>query len=92
MLDNAVEASEKETSPEIIVKIARKRNYETVLVKNRIGSSVLKDNPGLASSKADSSAHGMGVPQIKSVCEKYGGMCDFYEEEGFFCASSFIPV
>jgi sensor histidine kinase regulating citrate/malate metabolism len=92
MLDNAVEASEKEPSPEIIVKITRKRNYETVLVKNRIGNSILKDNPDLSSSKADSSAHGMGVPQIKSVCEKYGGMCDFYEEDGFFCATSFIPV
>ncbi len=92
MLDNAVEASEKETSPEIVVQIARRRDYETILVKNKIGRSVLTDNPELASSKSDKATHGMGVPQIRSICGKYGGMCDFYEEDGFFCASSFIPV
>lgn len=92
MLDNAVEASEKETSPEIVVQIARRRDYETILVKNRIAQSVLADDPGLESTKSDKAAHGMGVPQIRSICGKYGGMCDFYEEDGYFCVSSFIPV
>ncbi len=92
MLDNAIEASEKETSPEIVVRIARRREYETILIKNRIEGSVLSDNPRLESSKPEKTAHGMGVPQIRSICEKHGGMCDFYEEDGFFCVSSFIPV
>lgn len=92
MLDNAIEASEKETSPEIDIQIARRRDYETILIKNRIAGSVLSDNPGLESSKPERSSHGMGVKQIRSICEKYGGMFDFYEEDGFFCVSSFIPV
>ncbi|MBQ9382767.1 MAG: GHKL domain-containing protein [Ruminiclostridium sp.] len=92
ILDNAVDASEKETSPELTVQIARRRDYETILVKNKIARSVLSENPGLASSKPEKASHGMGVPQIRSICEKYGGMCDFYEEDGYFCVSSFIPV
>ena len=74
------------------MQIARRRDYETILVKNKIARSVLSENPGLASSKPEKASHGMGVPQIRSICEKYGGMCDFYEEDGYFCVSSFIPV
>ena len=92
MLDNAVEASEKEPSPEIIIQIARRRGYETILVKNRTEHSVLSEDPELHSTKADKAAHGMGVPQIRAICGKYGGMCDLYEEDGYFCAASFIPV
>ncbi len=92
LLDNAIEASEKETAPEIIIQIAHRRGYDTILVKNKIGQSVLTEDPELKSTKSDSSAHGMGVPQIRSICGKYGGMCDFYEEDGYFCASSFIPA
>lgn len=91
MLDNAAEASEKEPSPEISVVISRRRGYETILVKNRISRSVLEANPTLSSTKPDGAAHGLGVQQIRSICEKYGGMSDLYEEDGYFCAASFIP-
>lgn len=92
MLDNAVEASENEISPEISVVISRRRSYETILVKNRISRPILASNPSLTSTKSDSTSHGLGVSQIRSICEKYGGMSDFYEEDGYFCAVSFIPV
>ena len=92
MLDNAIEASEKEASPEMIISVSRRRGYETILVKNRISRPVLADNPDLATAKTDSSAHGLGVKQIRSICEKYGGLSDFCEEDGYFCAVSFIPV
>ncbi len=92
MLDNAIEACEGENSPEIDVTISQRRDYETILVKNKIGTSVLDVNPKLLTTKADGSAHGMGIPQIRSITAKYGGMCDFYEEDGYFFACAFIPV
>lgn len=92
ILDNAIEACENENSPEISVVITQRRGYETILATNKISASVLGVNPHLSTTKADSANHGMGIPQIKAITEKYGGMCDFYEEDGCFCACAFIPV
>ena len=92
LLDNAIEACGSEDAPEITVTVARRRDYETILVKNKISRSVLESNPELVSSKSEQGSHGMGVPQIKSITEKYAGMCNFYEEDGYFCACAFIPI
>lgn len=92
LLDNAIEACEKEASPEIFVRISRKRSYDTILVTNKISASVLAENPDLNSAKPNSESHGMGVKQIRSIAEKYDGLCGFNEENGWFCASVFIPV
>jgi len=93
MLDNALEASlkEPEKQREIQVAVTAQRGYETIVVKNRISRSVLVRNPTLASDKAEPQNHGMGIPQIKEIVEKYNGMYDFYEEDGWFCAGAFIP-
>ena len=92
ILDNAIEACHNENSPEFEVMISQRRGYETILVKNKISSSVLTENPELSTTKADGTSHGMGIPQIRAITAKYSGMCDFYEEDGFFCACAFIPV
>lgn len=93
LLDNAVEASlrEKDVVPELDLHICKRRGYETISVKNRISASVLEGNPQLSSTKEDAKRHGIGLSQVKSITEAYGGMYDFYEEEGYFCASVFIP-
>ena len=44
---------------------------------------VLDMNPELKTIKNEKEEHGRGIPKIKSIVEKYGGMCDFYEEDGF---------
>lgn len=91
LLDNAIEASVKEESPEIQILIGQSRGYETICVKNRITESVLTKNPDLVSTKEDPAGHGIGVSKIKTIVEDCGGMYDFYEEEGFFCVKVFIP-
>ena len=90
MLDNAIEACVEES--EIRVAISRRREYETIVVKNRIKSSVLETNPNLETTKEDKAEHGKGVAQIRQITEKYDGMYDFYEEDGFFVACAFIPL
>ncbi len=91
LLDNAIEACAREAVKELWVIIAPRRGYEAIIVKNRVGSSVLEDNPGLCSGKPEKEQHGLGVGQIRALVDKYGGVCDFYEEDGFFCACAFIP-
>lgn len=92
LLDNAIEACAKEQEPMLSVNISRRRGYETILVKNRISRSVLGDNPALSTTKPEQDSHGMGIPRVREITEKYKGMCDFYEEEGFFCSCVFIPA
>ncbi len=93
LLDNAMEASlkERENQREIQVAVTARRGYETIVVKNKIAHSVLGGNPKLASDKAEQENHGIGVSQIKEIVEKYDGMYDFYEEDGWFCVGVFIP-
>jgi len=105
MLDNAIEALRRETEQKktleasegkkeklkLEVIISAQRGYETVCVKNQIFTSVMEQNPGLATSKTDKEQHGFGVGKIKSLAEEYGGMADFYEEDGYFCVKVFIP-
>ena len=93
LLDNALEASlkEPEKQQEIQVAVRAQRGYESIVVKNKISCSVLEKNPDLISDKAEPESHGLGIPQIKEIVEKYNGMCDFYEENGWFCAGVFIP-
>ena len=91
LLDNAIEACEQENTPELCVNIVRRRGYHAIIVKNKISDSVLNHNPDLRTSKKEKEEHGIGISQIKAISEKYGGISDFYEEEGYFCACSFIP-
>lgn len=93
MLDNALEASQKEPENrrEMQVIVSAKRGYEAIVVKNKITGSVLSSNPGLTSDKEETDSHGIGISQIKEIAEKYDGMFDFYEEDGYFCVGVFIP-
>lgn len=94
LLDNAIENVECgvcEKRPEIHIQIEKKRGYETIVVKNTIASSVLESNPELKSAKPDAGAHGCGIPQIKQIVEKYGGLHRFYEESGMFVAAVMVP-
>ena len=93
LLDNAIEgavAREGEEEPEIVVKIALRRGYETIQVKNSIARSVLEKNPQLKSEKAGEE-HGYGVGQIRQIIGKYGGECQFFEKDEMFCAVALIP-
>jgi sensor histidine kinase regulating citrate/malate metabolism len=96
LLDNAIEASALEIAsgfnPELRVSISKRREYETIVVKNKVSASVLENNPELETSKEDKEDHGKGVAQIRQITERYNGMCDFYEEDGFFVACAFIPI
>lgn len=91
LLDNAIEASRDEPDRELLLHIFEERGYDGISVKNKIGKSVLTENPGLHSTKTDRELHGMGIAQIREIVAAYDGICDFYEKDGFFCSRVFIP-
>lgn len=89
-LDNAIEAEMNIDKGFINVAILKKRNYDTILIKNKIEKSVLNTNPQLKSSK-NSDVHGYGIKQIKEITAKYDGITDIYEENDMFCINIMIP-
>lgn len=91
ILDNAVEASVNSKDKFIYIAILKKRGYDTILVKNKIDSSVLEVNPELNSQKNDKEQHGYGIKQIKLIAQKYDGIADIYEEDDMFCVNVMIP-
>lgn len=82
MLDNAITAAEKceLDSRSIEAGISSSGSRLTVLIKNSVKSSVLKDNPQLKSTKNNFDEHGFGIKTIKYIAEKYNGRADFYED------------
>ncbi|MFG6355359.1 MAG: GHKL domain-containing protein [Acetatifactor sp.] len=91
LLDNSIEASKDEPDGELLLHIFQERGYDAISIKNRIGKSVLAENPTLQSTKEDREQHGIGIGQIREIVAAYDGICDFYEKEGFFCSRVFIP-
>ncbi len=91
LLDNAIEASKREPSGELLLHIFQERGYDAISIKNKITKSVLTENPKLHSTKEDREQHGIGITRIKEITASYGGICDFYEKDGYFCSRVFIP-
>lgn len=83
-LDNAIEGSQDVENPEVDLKIREQDSYLSILVKNKIAKSVLKENPKLLTSKKEKREHGLGIRSMKTITEKYQGILDFYEKEEFF--------
>ena len=86
MLDNAINGALDSNGKKLEVDIVSEKGFDIITVKNSIDGSVLKDNPGLLSSKEEP-GHGYGMKQIKAVAEKYDGNIDIYEKSGMFIVS-----
>lgn len=84
LLDNAIEASEKEVEKKIDLYIKQDEEYLHFIVKNRIQCSVLENNPELKSSKEEK-GHGLGLEHVKNILEENRGLWEVYEEKGWFC-------
>lgn len=91
LLDNAIEGTINSKEKKLVIKLGKKRGFDTILIKNSINESVLKNNPNLNTTKDNSEEHGNGLRQIKAVVEKYEGMLDIYEEDNFFCIYVIYP-
>lgn len=90
LLDNAIDGAEKSGIKQLEIVISNQKGFDSILVKNSIDKSVLKNNPHLKSSKEEE-GHGFGIRQIKGITDKYNGMMDIYEKDGFFIINVVYP-
>lgn len=88
LLSNAIEACEKiKGEKEISLFIDKKREYIYIEVNNTIESSVLRDNPGLKTTKTDKNHHGLGIKSIKNIVKKYDGIINYRENGNLFTSN-----
>ena len=94
LLDNAIEASGnlKNAKPEIILNVHEIAGYYSILVKNRISSSVLENNKKLQTSKSDKKNHGYGLKTVRMLAETHNGMVDIYENDSYFIVNVLLNI
>ncbi len=91
LLDNAIEASQSVIEhPTITLTITNQQNYLCILVRNRIMQSVLKQNEQLKTTKRNKKNHGLGLYSVGQIVDKYEGMKNFYEKNGYFVADIWL--
>lgn len=88
LLDNAIEASEKETAPFIEVKIKSVKDYLIINILNKYTKSDVCPE----TTKSEKHFHGIGIHSVKQTVKKYGG--EFYTEisDDIFNAKIMIPI
>ena len=89
LLDNAISGCDM-TEPKIELVIQSKKSFTYIAVKNKIGESVLDNNPNLLTKKEDKSSHGFGIRSVKNIAKKYDGSVEFNEEKGYFIAEIWL--
>ncbi len=90
ILDNAVEAIKNQSKPHVELHFFEKAGNISVICKNSIEASVLKDNPSLKTTKQ--AGHGFGIRTVREISEKYNGMMTVYEEFEMFCIQILLPI
>lgn len=90
LLDNAIEAAVKVTEPKIEIVLSKKKDYYTIIVKNKIESSVLENNAALKTTKKDKLWHGIGMQSIREIVQRYNGMIEYYEKDNWFIANIWL--
>jgi sensor histidine kinase regulating citrate/malate metabolism len=94
MLDNAIEASERISKEKRFIKTKIWLDEEKLLIAvvNNYDGRVKKRGEKILTSKEDNAIHGIGIGNIQSTVEKYGGTTQITTTDTEFRIVSIIPV
>lgn len=92
LLDNAIEASRKETNPDIHIAIRCTNGYLTCKISNKSQTNVLLENPNFITTKKDTKNHGLGMKIVKDAIKKANGMFHASMEENYFSVTVMLPL
>ncbi len=83
LLDNAIEAENDDVDYKWIkMKMKFIKGYIHIDVSNATNGNVLRQNPGMSTSKGDTDRHGFGMEIIKNIVNKYNGMIKMRSNSG----------
>lgn len=92
LLDNAIEASQKEPEPDLHIAMRCVQNYFICKISNRISRNVLVENPALHTTKEDATNHGFGMKVVRTAIEQCNGIFDISMENSYFIAKVMFPM
>jgi signal transduction histidine kinase len=93
IIDNAIEAQRAcEGEKRIELSFLQKNSNRIIICKNTVSCSVLKKNRDLRSTKSGEEMHGLGHKIVEGTVQKYKGMVDYFEEDGFFGVQIVLPL
>lgn len=84
IMDNAIEANEKNSNKFIELNMYNKHNYLIITSKNPINEPLLKKDDIIPTTKNDIANHGFGIKSIKKITEKYEGTVEIETTEQLF--------
>lgn len=88
-LDNAMEAAVRAEDKTVSVRCRVQKGLFMLRVENALGEAVA---PDLATTKADKTAHGLGLPGMREITGRYGGTLEAGVKAGRFELVACIPV
>ena len=92
LFNNAMEACQYVSSPDIHIILKVVENYLCCEIKNKANMNALKDNPELATTKPDSANHGLGLKIVNETIESCDGMFQTSIDGNYFIAKFMIPI
>lgn len=83
LCDNAMEylSSQPKELKVMSLRIYRQINFSVIICKNKISSSILKENPNMTTTKNDTVSHGIGLQSVRNILKSYDGELVFKEQE-----------
>lgn len=99
LLDNAIEACERMENREaarIVLRLQYKMSNLVVFIKNTYDghldgrSSGEQEAVPIGTSKADKTAHGIGMKNVMDIVNKYHGALRWIAEDGWFCINALL--
>lgn len=92
LLDNAIEASRRESQKDIHIHIGMAKQYLSIQIKNLTSEDVLKENPELITSKKNKEYHGIGMKIVRQIVANYNGILDVKMDGSYFAVSILLPT
>lgn len=92
LIDNAIDAELllPEQYRSISVEIIQTENQLSILIMNKIATSILSQNPTLHTTKSEEGVHGIGLKNVQKIVNSQDGLIDIFEENGCFCVHLFF--
>lgn len=94
LMDNAIQASIYLNKGDRIVEAAIRYDKSRLIIdiKNRYDNLILYEKGKLVTTKEDKKIHGVGLVNVKTVVERYGGILKLEHSDGVFRASALLFI